>query len=280
MVVPMNSYVHVDGARIHYRCAGSGPALLISQSGEGDADRTVDLAGHLADRFTVVTYDRRGLSRSRADDPAAPVSIRRHAEDAAAVLREVTAEPAAMLGLSLGGVIGLHLINACPGLLAELIVHEPIALPFLSPADADVARQKLLGVRRVHQRDGWRAAAAEVATVLGIDPHDQQTEPDITRFPFTEQRAANFEYFLANDLDAALGDTLRLSDVPRDARIIPAVGATSQEDGFDYLAGVALAAHLGVPVQRFPGGHNGNLTHPRAFADQVGRLLNATYAQG
>src|SRR5262249_39769652 len=54
-------------------------------SGEGDADRTVDLVGCLADRFTVVTYDRRGLSRSRSDDPGARVSIRQHADDAAAV---------------------------------------------------------------------------------------------------------------------------------------------------------------------------------------------------
>jgi pimeloyl-ACP methyl ester carboxylesterase len=183
----MIRYLRVEDARIYYQTTGSGPALLISQSGEGDADRTVDLAGHLADRFTVVTYDRRGLSRS---GPAGPVSIRRHAEDAAAILKEVTDTPAYVLGLSLGAVIGLHILCVYPGLIARLIAHEPIALPFLAQADADVARAKLLGVRRVHQQDGWRAAAAEVATVLGIDPARQETEPGITRFPLTDQRAA------------------------------------------------------------------------------------------
>ncbi|GIF52225.1 pimeloyl-ACP methyl ester carboxylesterase [Asanoa ferruginea] len=266
----MDHYLHVDGARLYYQVTGSGPVLLISQSGEGDADRTVDLVGNLADRFTVVTYDRRGLSRS---GPAGAASIRRHAEDAAAILNEVTDAPAHLLGLSLGAVIGLHIMSVQPGLIARLIAHEPIALPFLTTADADAARSSLLGVRRVHQQAGWRAAAAEVATVLGIDPTRQETEPGITRFPFTDQRAANFEYFLANDLDAALNDTLRLADIPRDGRIVPAVGTTSPTDGFDYLAGLALADHLGVPVQRFPGGHNGNLTHPRAFAHRVRELL-------
>ncbi|MEV4536983.1 alpha/beta hydrolase [Asanoa sp. NPDC049518] len=334
----MNDYVAVDGARIWFQVTGSGPVLLISQSGEGDADRTVDLVKHLASRFTVVTYDRRGLSRSTVDDRNAagsirqhigargavgsvrPLagegerervgsvrarveggaaadsvprrvvaaagsvvrrvderdgagSIRRHADDAVAVLRQVTDAPADMLGLSLGAVIGLHMSRAHPHAINRLIAHEPIALPFLSPADREVARAKLANVRRVHQAEGWRAAAAEVASVLGIDPRNQTTEPGITAFPFTEQRAANFEYFLATDLDAALNDTLLLSDVPRNGRIIPAVGATSPQDGFDYLAALALAGHLGVEATPFPGGHNGNLTHPRAFAEQVRALL-------
>jgi pimeloyl-ACP methyl ester carboxylesterase len=271
----MPNFVNVDGARIHYQVTGSGPVLFISQSGEGDADRTVDLAGHLDDRFTVVTYDRRGLSRSLADDPAAPVSMRQHAADAAAVLRQVTGDPVAMLGLSLGAAIGLHLLNQHPGTVGTLIAHEPIALRFLADEEAAVARKELAGVRLVHQESGWRSAAARVAAVLGINPHDQETEAGITAFPFTEQRAANFEFFLSNDLDAALGDPLTLADVPGDGRIIPAVGSTSPHDGFDYLAALALAGHLGVPARRFPGGHNGNLTHPGAFARRVRDLLRA-----
>lgn len=269
----MERFVKVDGARIHYQIRGSGPVLFISQSGEGDADRTVDLAGHLDDRFTVVTYDRRGLSRSVADEPSAPVSLRRHAADAAAVLRHVTDEPAAMLGLSLGAAIGLHLLAEHPGSVGTLIAHEPIALGFLTARDAAAAREKLAGVARTHRDSGWRAAAAQVARVLGINPHDQQTEPGITAFPFTERRAANFEFFLSNDLDAALGDTLTLTDVPPGARVIPAVGQTSPPDGFDYLAGLALAEHLGAAAAQFPGGHNGNLTHPSAFAGKVRDLL-------
>lgn len=269
----MQSHINVGGARIHYQVTGAGPVLLISQSGEGDADRTVDLVAGLADRFTVVTYDRRGLSRSRLDDPTTPVPMRQHASDAAAVLRQVTDAPAAMLGLSLGAVIGLHMLREHPGTIGTLIAHEPIALPFLADQDGAAAREKLAGVRRVHRESGWRDAAARVAAVLGINPNDQDTEPGITQFPFTEQRAANFEYFLTNDLDAALADTLTLADIPRDARIVPAVGHTSPQDGFDYLAALALADHLGVPAQRFPGGHNGNLTHPRAFAQRVRELL-------
>ncbi|MEV0132797.1 alpha/beta hydrolase [Dactylosporangium sp. NPDC050688] len=271
----MQTLVHVDGARIHYEVAGRGPVLFIAQSGEGDAGRTVDLVARLVDRFTVVTYDRRGLSRSRPGDPAARVSVRQHADDAAAVLRQVTDGPAIMLGLSLGAAIGLHLLAAHPGAVGTLIAHEPIALRFLAPADDAEARAQLESVRAVHRRDGWRAAAVRVAAVLGIDPRGQETEPGVTPFPFTEQRAANFEFFLANDLAAVLTDPLTLADIPAGARILPAVGRTSPPDGFDFRAAQALAAHLGVPAHPFPGGHNGNLTHPGAFADAVRQLATA-----
>src|SRR5690349_23032959 len=155
----MRDIVEVPGARIHYQVAGDGPVLLVGQSGDGDADRTTDLAKHLADRFTVVTWDRRGLSRSVCDDPQAPVSIRVHARDAAAVLRRVTDRPAAMLGLSLGAAIGLHLLTAYPAIVSELVAHEPIALGFLDPADDARARRELAEVQAAHRDAGWRAAA-------------------------------------------------------------------------------------------------------------------------
>ncbi|KUL33385.1 hypothetical protein [Actinoplanes awajinensis] len=111
--------------------------------------------------------------------------------------------------------------------------------------------------------------------MLGIDPRDQETEPGVREFPFDERRAADFEYFLSHDLDAALQDDLRLGDLPAGARIVPAVGETSPVGGFDRQAGLVLARHLGVPAVRFPGGHNGNMTHPRAFAARLTEVLGA-----
>ncbi len=178
-----------------------------------------------------------------------------------------------MLGLSLGAAIGLHLLTTYPQIVADLVAHEPIALGLLDPADDARARRELGEVIATHRVAGWRAAAGKVAAVLGINPRDQETEPGITAFPFDDRRAANFEWFLGHDLGAALDDDLVLGDLPAGARIIPAVGETSPRDGFDYLAAMRLAEHRGVPAEPFPGGHNGNLTHPKAFAERVKKLL-------
>ena len=66
----MTGMLHVPGARLYFEVRGTGPLLLISQSGEGDAGRSVDLVDQLVEDHTVVTYDRRGLSRSTLDDPS------------------------------------------------------------------------------------------------------------------------------------------------------------------------------------------------------------------
>ena len=73
----------VPGARLHYRLLGRGPLVLIMQGGDGDADAMDAVAGELAEEFTVLTYDRRGLSRSTLEDPGEVPGIDGHADDAA-----------------------------------------------------------------------------------------------------------------------------------------------------------------------------------------------------
>ncbi|MCT9929642.1 alpha/beta hydrolase [Planotetraspora sp. A-T 1434] len=75
----------------------------------------MDLVDHLVVDYTVVTYDRRGLSRSKVHDPAREVTMETHADDVHHLLACLTDEPALMVGCSLGAVIGLHLAIRHPG---------------------------------------------------------------------------------------------------------------------------------------------------------------------
>nr|WP_095878706.1 alpha/beta hydrolase [Streptomyces sp. TLI_235] len=270
----------VPGARIHHQVRGSGPLLLVAQSGEGDADRGRDLVDHLAADFTVVTYDRRGLSRSVPDDPSQPVPMATHADDAHRLLTALTDRPALMLGCSFGAAIGLHLAARRPGALHTLIAHEPAVLELLPTADRDRTEQELRAVTRTYREDGWLAAVRRVTAVLGIDPHHQETEPDITAEPITEARAANFAGFLTRDIDTILAGGLDAADLDAlrggPTRIVPAVGRTTPQQVFDRRCAAILADGLGATPVEFPGGHNGNLTHPRAFAAQLRALLPRT----
>ncbi|MET1071262.1 MAG: alpha/beta hydrolase [Umezawaea sp.] len=256
----------VPGTALHHQVRGSGPLLLIAQSGEGDADRGKDLVDALADDHTVVTYDRRGLSRSRFDGP---VTIADHADDVHRLLAALTDEPALVLGCSLGAVIGLHLVARHPEQVGTLVAHEPVA-PWLLP-DADRHRRELLDIQAEYRRGGLAVALREVARVLGIDPVGQDTEPDLTPEPMTPARVANFDFFLTRDFDAVVRDDLRLGPTP--VRIVPAAGRTTPRTIFDHRCATALADRLGVAVEEFPGGHNGNTTHPRAYAARLREVL-------
>ncbi|MFE1288125.1 alpha/beta fold hydrolase [Streptomyces sp. NPDC058751] len=264
----------VPGAALHYQVRGTGPLLLISQSGEGDADRTVDLVGHLADSHTVVTYDRRGLSRSRLGAPGRGATLAEHADDVHRLLASLTDAPALVLGCSLGAVIGLHAAVRHPGQIRTLIAHEPVAPRLLPDGERALHERELTTLQDLYLHEGLAAALPEIARSLGIDPAAADREPGLTPQPMNARRVANFDYFIRHDFTAIIRDTLDTAALRSvSTRIVPAAGRTTPRTVFDYRAVTALAALLGREPQELPGGHNGNTTHPRAYATRIREIL-------
>ncbi|MFI1383138.1 alpha/beta fold hydrolase [Embleya sp. NPDC020886] len=264
----------VPGAELYYEVRGSGPLLLIGESGEGDAGRSVDLVGRLVADYTVVTYDRRGLSRSTLTDPAAPVTIEDHADDVARLLAELGDRPAAMLGMSMGALIGLHVAAAHPGALRTLIAHEPVAPWLLTAAEGDAHRAELMAIRGIHAREGMAAAFPAIAAHLGIEPGSEDREPGLTAQPMNGRRMANFDFFIGREFPAVVGDVLPLEALrATETRVIPGRGVATLHRVFTRRCAVALEALVGVDAAEFPGGHNGNLSHPRAFARRLREVL-------
>src|SRR5918994_3852358 len=59
--------LEVPGARLYYETHGSGPVMLMVPGAGGTADSFARVREYLAAHYTVVTYDRRGFSRSQLD---------------------------------------------------------------------------------------------------------------------------------------------------------------------------------------------------------------------
>src|SRR2546428_2726141 len=123
--------VKVPGAILYYEVRGAGPVLLTIPGGPTDAGMFTSLADQLADRYTVVTYDPRGHSRSVLDGAPEDVSVELHADDAARLIDAVGGEPAYVLGSSGGGTIGLELITRYADKVRTLVVHEPPVMEML-----------------------------------------------------------------------------------------------------------------------------------------------------
>ncbi|MFI5663232.1 alpha/beta fold hydrolase [Streptomyces sp. NPDC051684] len=262
------------GAALHYQIRGAGPMLLISQSGEGDADRTTDLAARLAGAYTVITYDRRGLSRSRLDTPECGATLTEHAEDVHHLLASLTDSPALMLGCSLGAVIGLHTAVRHPGQIRTLIAHEPVAPRLLPDVERAHHEHELAALQDLYLREGLGVTLPEIARTLGIDPTSRDTEPDLTPQPMNARRKANFDYFIRHDFTAIIHDTLDITALQSTGtHIIPAAGRATPRTVFDHQCATSLAAQLDRELQELPGGHNGNTSHPRAYATRIRELL-------
>ena len=93
-----------DGTRVAFDLLGAGPPLLSIGGLLCDRQTLRPLADELADRFTVVTYDRRGRGGS---GNTAPYTVEREIDDCAALIAELGGS-AAVYGYSSGAGLAAH----------------------------------------------------------------------------------------------------------------------------------------------------------------------------
>jgi pimeloyl-ACP methyl ester carboxylesterase len=254
--------VAVPGGEIYYRTEGSGPPLVLIGGGPSNADTLGALAGHLATGRTVITYDRRGYSRSRLDDPSQAATMSLHANDVRDVIDDLGAGPASVFATSVGALIGLELAAAHPAALARVILHEP-PLGQLVPADDQASFDVEL------DRDDAPRALDQIAERIGVTRGRSLAGTDDR----PEARREDIELFIHRDVPAIADYQLNLDHLtPLADRIV----ITAGEDGrafYPYRCAEALAAALGTPLIELPGNHAAMITHPAEFAARLAPLL-------
>ena len=111
------------GAAVHYERRGDAgpPLLVINGTGSDLRKRPNVLDGPLVDHFRVLTYEHRGLGRSRATDPAHPPSMADFAADALALATHVGWDRFACLGISFGGMVAQHVALDGGGRVERLV---------------------------------------------------------------------------------------------------------------------------------------------------------------
>src|SRR5215510_14251126 len=199
--------------------------LLILPGGDGDAD-TADARHELIDRYMVITYDRRGMSRSKIDGPGQSLTIATHSDDAHRLLAALTNQPVFVFGSSIGALIGLDLVARHPEQVAIFVAHEPPAFELLPDEERNRAMQLQEGAEDAFRREGIAAGFKRLVELAAVDFNDR--EPDAVLPPPTSQRSANLSFFLSNDAPAVRRYRLDLTALHESTtRIIPAVGQSA-----------------------------------------------------
>ncbi|HEX9108355.1 MAG TPA: alpha/beta hydrolase, partial [Longimicrobiales bacterium] len=124
----------VNGVGSYWEERGAGQAMVLVHGSWGDHNNWARVVPGLAEHYRVVTYDRRGHSRS--ERPPTQGSLREDAQDLAALLQELGTTPAHVVGNSGGAAVALTLAAARPELFGTLMVHEPPLFALLAGDDA------------------------------------------------------------------------------------------------------------------------------------------------
>jgi pimeloyl-ACP methyl ester carboxylesterase len=268
----------VPGATLYYEVRGTGPTLLMISPGLGDCGFYGGVADQLADIYQVVTYDRRGNSRSRLDNPDEDLDVAVQTDDALRMLRAVAGGSADVFGGSGGAIVGLDLAARHPELVRTLVAHEPPTVTLLPDAEQRLA--VFDEVYDLYRREGVMVAIEAFSQSYQSGAEEPQLDPDHLPAPeLLERIHGNFEYFLAHEMRQFVQyqpDQAALVDfVPRGGRLVLGGGVDSR-NAYPYQSGKALHDRLdngASEFREFEGEHGGYLTQPAAFAIGLREVL-------
>lgn len=267
-----NHELPVPGATLFYRVRGKGPLLLMLAGGHGDADTTDAVSEPLINDYTVVSYDRRGLSRSTINASAGSPTTVTHGDDVHHLLAALTTEPALIFGNSIGALIGLDLVIRHPEQVRLLVAHEPPAWELLPDAEKGRAIRSLEDIVETYRREGTKAAFQKFSTFAAVDRADH--EPDVVLPQPTPQIEANLKFFFENDALGVNNYRLDVAALKAMSTRIVAAGGRSSHGSLPRRGAEALAAKLGTTLIKFPGSHMGWLFRPKEFAAKLSDVLN------
>jgi pimeloyl-ACP methyl ester carboxylesterase len=159
--------IEVNGIRLHYEEHGEGAPILCVHGGGSSAVMWGDAVPELASLGRVISYDRRGCARSERPHGYERTTVGEQADDAAALLDALEAEPAVVMGRSYGGAVAIDLALRYPDRVRALVLLEGDALG-LSPEGLAWTKDLAARLRKVAADDGVDAVYESlVDDVLG-----------------------------------------------------------------------------------------------------------------
>jgi acetyltransferase/esterase len=265
------SILDVPGARLYYETRGSGPLLVMVPGANGEAGAFKRVAEHLAAHYTVVTYDRRGFSRSQLDGPQDyDRRLATDADDARRLIQHLSDEPATVFGASSGGIVALEVLARHPAVVRVLIPFEPPAVRQLPDGQQwidffsevyDLYRQAGVEPALHRFREQAFEASDRLAMARAMNPAN------------SEQVLANAAHWFEHELRQYPAVDLDLDALKAQAdRIVPMAGRQSR--GYPaYEVSAELGRKLGRDLVELPGGHVGLVTQPAEFAHELVQAL-------
>ena len=252
--------VVVNGTKLYYEMKGAGSSVLFIAGATGDAGHFAKVTDLLSDEFTVVTYDRRGNSRSPRPAGWTQTSVPEQAADATELITALQLAPVAVFATSGGGRIGLELMIRSPQLLRGVILHEPTLLPVLSHPEQvmgplQAAKQK--GIQAKGPQGGVEAFIRYVAgdaTFEAIPPQTLERMLNNAETVFTIEESGEFASWRPTE------EALARVNVP----VALLVGRESPA----FFGEIAnwLEPRLKVQAVKIPGGHASYFDHAPELA--------------
>jgi len=261
---------------------GRPPLFMIGQPMDAGGFRT--LASYFPDR-TVITYDPRGLGRSKRSDGQVDHVPTVQADDVHAVIEALEAGPVEMFASSGGAVTALALVAAYPNDVSVLVAHEP-PLATVIP-DAEAAERAAGQFRDAYLTKGRGAGMASFIAMTSwkgefTEDYFARPSPDAAQFGLPSEDDGTRDDPVLSDRSLPIityhPDFSALAAAP--TRIVIGVGEESAGT-FTARVSAAVAERLNQEATLFPSHHGGFMGgdspyagKPEAFSRTLREVLS------
>lgn len=269
----------VKGANLYYETFGNGPLLLMIPGANGNGAVYHDAAKYLSSKFTVVCWDRRGYSQSQlSGEQNFTDRLSVDADDASALIKHLSDEPAFVFGTSSGAIVGTQLLIRHPKKIRALVAHEPPSFALLPTEHREKASGFIDHIYNLYRTKGAHAAMETFSTQLfpvGEERQKMYHCMDTTR---GHEIRANSMYWFEFELRQYTSTIQDLETIVAEKeKYIPAAGLTSG-DGPGVGPVALLAGMVGKEIVRLPGGHVPYMIEPETFSFALSNLLEKVIA--
>jgi 3-oxoadipate enol-lactonase len=251
--------LELTDARIAYDAVGSGPLIVFLHGVGSDRQTWHAQLEELSATHTAVAIDARGYGGSEARPGT--VSMATFAEDTVAVIKAVGHRHAHICGLSMGGIVALHLWRGHPEIVRSLVLADTWAWHPTAAAGQDarlaaIDASDMASLARIRMPAAYSPNAAPLVVQRGVE-----------RFASVDKsvyRAATAELWGVDMRSVAVSVT------------VPALILVGEHDS---IAPPHLSRELAelVPRAQFvvipDAGHLPNEENPAAFNQAVGAFL-------
>ncbi len=264
--------IPVNNANIYFKIYGEArPILLMITGGTGDADSFDNIIPFLADHYTIITYDRRGYTRSQIIKISENefIDIQTQSNDVHSLLKTLTTEPVFVFGSSIGAVIALDLATRYPSLVKKVIAHEPPLINQLPESE------KAGKVPDMMLNETPFEAMRRFTESFGLVPRHLagQTFMHISKDAI-KRKAADTKFFLEHESKGVDSYHLNLEKIRGVSSKIAFVAGKESKGNFLYGLAVKTAKDTGAPFFEVVGHHIGYGQYPAEFSKEMIFLLN------
>lgn len=257
----------VGDIEIYYEVHGAGPRTLVMIRGLGSNLLSwYEQIDELSRHYKCVVFDNRGAGRT--DKPDAPYSIKQMADDTAGLMDALGIGPAALLGISMGGMIAQEFaLNHHEKLRCLILGCTHFGGARVAQSPPEIVAAVMAGTSATPQQQKQQLQAVFCDNTIDrpevVEKHNRiRAQYAIPPFAFTLQTQA----ISAFDASARLGEIH-----------VPTMVITGREDRLVAPQNSKLIAKRipGAVLKELPGGHLFMAEYPEQFNRAVIEFIDA-----